>query len=963
MYFIIILKNKMGVDNIETAGRLSERDRVIRESKAKEKKLEIDIRRHDTYKKLNFHYDVADIPADGSSLIKRLKEKFKDDDSREWALLNNPQIQNMLGNILGEHVREWNKKKAERSKQEELQQQKTWEEKKEEEEVESWEDFKERESSPENFEEFLLSDEWIRILIDEIDKHLDDDGKINKNYPIYEKDLKLKLKISWYSIMQREYNEKNGNTTSIEMQEIKQMWNIVADGIDNAVWKYLKAWWNAFDEWMVRELEALLNSEENKEIIKKMEKDPKLKDDFYLALKESIKKYADYVVDGDKLSLNTWTKQMDLQIRSYLFMFWKFFHPWLFKTNQWSQYYEKILPDIMEAILVTDGDIKLKNMEKNNIFLEKQKKYEEERKKQDKIRRQEIARKNREANNNYHSDDNWNGRRFYDSDNISGDINWATWAQIVKKSDVNLSDFKVNSWGMEMYTNSWYAKQKAFWIAWENFKESNEEIEDIITPDQMSWLYIVEWNNISFDEDARKEFLKTDIMQWRSQEEINRIYNLLKTFPNNYSDALKVIASRAQRQEKWMDNETRNHALWSVIDNVRFVFADIVEKWKWDSKFEWFKFDWSEPVEREWNDIIISGTFNWTPIKIRYDLISWGLFMNSFLQHPTNSKISIWNNSSANLQIWQLESFDTILEDHYRAPDISLHSNAPQNRWNHNISFSQQNQWLEQWGDLWENDWEDPKKINDKWRLHFVARNFIWRNIHREEPAPAEPVASEVPVDNSTSSQSSFKPYTSEISSQNNGEIEAIRKKYRDMLYANLDMISNSIIDNTKKQSARNTTITKFMKTFNIMLDGQEDKSIDFNDWSNLFDLLQIIENSDPATLEKFQTFMEKVSDYSGLNRWSNNILGSQRNSKYNITFNENNKNKYISMVRGNAKNFNKNPEIFRGKLNFESDSKLWFAQMIIENITNNVSKPNWELDSSKMDDFIEHLENDGKDS
>jgi hypothetical protein len=36
---------------------------------------------------------------------------------------------------------------------------------------------------------------------------------------------------------------------------------------------------------------------------------------------------------------------------------------------------------------------------------------------------------------------------------------------------------------------------------------------------------------------------------------------------------------------------------------------------------------------------------------------------------------------------------------------------------------------------------------------------------------------------------------------------------------------------------------------------------------------------------------------------------------------------------------------------------------MIIENITNNVSKPNWELDSSKMVDFIKHLENDGKDS
>ena len=77
------------------------------------------------------------------------------------------------------------------------------------------------------------------------------------------------------------------------------------------------------------------------------------------------------------------------------------------------------------------------------------------------------------------------------------------------------------------------------------------------------------------------------------------------------------------------------------------------------------------------------------------------------------------------------------------------------------------------------------------------------------------------------------------------------------MLYANLDMISNAIVDNTKKQSARNTTVTKFMKTFNIMLDDQEDKTLDFNDGSNLFDLLQIIENSDSAVLEKFQIFME----------------------------------------------------------------------------------------------------------
>jgi hypothetical protein len=60
--------------------------------------------------------------------------------------------------------------------------------------------------------------------------------------------------------------------------------------------------------------------------------------------------------------------------------------------------------------------------------------------------------------------------------------------------------------------------------------------------------------------------------------------------------------------------------------------------------------------------------------------------------------------------------------------------------------------------------------------------------------------------------------------------MEAIRKKYRDMLYANLDMISDRIVENTKRQSARNSVITRFMKTFNIIEDGQDNKGIEFND-------------------------------------------------------------------------------------------------------------------------------------
>ena len=60
----------------------------------------------------------------------------------------------------------------------------------------------------------------------------------------------------------------------------------------------------------------------------------------------------------------------------------------------------------MEAVLVADGDIKLKNIIKNNEFLEREKKAEEERNQRDKQRRQEIGKRNRENNNRYHPDDN-----------------------------------------------------------------------------------------------------------------------------------------------------------------------------------------------------------------------------------------------------------------------------------------------------------------------------------------------------------------------------------------------------------------------------------------------------------------------------------------------------------------------------------------------------------------------------
>ena len=124
-------------------------------------------------------------------------------------------------------------------------------------------------------------------------------------------------------------------------------------------------------------------------------------DVFKEILRWKIKNFSSIVLKNDRFSLNTWDKQIDLQLRSYLFMYGKIFHPNAFKANQSEQYYEGLFPKIMWAILSADGYDELEKYIKNNEFLEQEKKAEEARRKRDEQKRREIAKRNRERNNNY----------------------------------------------------------------------------------------------------------------------------------------------------------------------------------------------------------------------------------------------------------------------------------------------------------------------------------------------------------------------------------------------------------------------------------------------------------------------------------------------------------------------------------------------------------------------------------
>ena len=90
-------------------------------------------------------------------------------------------------------------------------------------------------------------------------------------------------------------------------------------------------------------------------------------------------------------------------------------------------------------------------------------------------------------------------------------------------------------------------------------------------------------------------------------------------------------------------------------------------------------------------------------------------------------------------------------------------------------------------------------------------------------------------------------------------------------------MLSNAIVESSKKQSAINSIVVNFMKTFNVIADPQNIENIEINNWS------EIISNSNPNDLEIFQTAMRKLMEYSWLDRGKDNSDGPQENDKTDV--------------------------------------------------------------------------------
>ena len=690
------------------------------------------------------------------------------------------------------------------------------------------------------------------------------------------------------------------------------MWNVVVNLIDAAVWKHLKSWWKDFNRLMIENIESSLANGNNSEHIKKIYENQELKDQFEVFLIENIKKYYNIVVKNNKVSLNTWDDQIDLQLKSYLYIYGKFFYPDIFKSNQTESFYESTLLKIMKAILVFDG--KIQDLEYNE-FVERMRRSEEERKKREEIRRQRIARKNWELNNRSQKPVQQESLEY---DNNLGtkslDLTNATWAEIAASANLwkELDDYNLD-YDKSEHKDQWI-KETSFDIAWDDFINSHDNIKSIITKEQMRDIFDFETNSINrWEWENFKE--NNPLFDWMSQEAIKQIYNTLNNFSSIWDDTITKLNNNSTNKKTKITETVKTYAIGAVIDNVRDSFSIINEEENWD--FKWFKLNEKEPVKKIWNNVVIFWSYNWTEIKVRYDLNSWKLFVNSLFHRLSPTKITIWDNWSIDHYIWAIKPFNEILNETYRLPTQWNKSDKP-------VPTR-----------MWNYQWKSETKTDNYENIDGGLTVDWGHNFWKIESIPQNPQSHE----------------STEIRDRN--------KDIKKVLHSQLDLISDNVKEFMEVQATQNSVIESFMKTFNIMRSSWNNSTFDFNKWSNLFTFLEIIERtwSDKGNglqaLNHFNNnFMPTIMEYSWLKWWQENKVQDKRNERSRKIFNNDEANDDAIYLKDKIWHFN--PDQFKITANFDSHYQLDFVDLIIEKL---LDKSKSKLDMSEMKAFVKSIE------
>lgn len=561
------------------------------------------------------------------------------------------------------------------------------------------------------------------------------------------------------------------------------------------------------------------------------------------------------------------------------------------------------------------------------------------------------------------------------------DIQNASWAQIIHDSNIweqldKYADTDISDIPDEEKVN---IRKEQLPIARQNFLDNHNEIKDYITLWQFMKFYNPEDNTVNIT----KEDLKILLWPVWNEIDIDQIYSILISFPDEMDNMVKELSSDYLSNQEQVDSNKRINTAWFILDNIK-------------SLFEGFKYDESEPIAIQWDMLVIKGSIDWSKTKICYDLKNWDLYMNSFINESINPPIITiwehWNESEdypeANTKIWSIGSFGEILsytdiftEDeenenylnnipspwdinppmddrpnliNFNSEPIDLYSNS--NNWlgNQKARYVMNN--IMQNGrkaapkpdsvrksQTREQSRNIPPKRFTKINEYNSTRKWIWN-------MPPRPMAWEAP-----------RPDMPPFDIQRNDFLQN-NPKLQSKINTTFDLIGNEVKKYSEIQAKRNVIITDFLKTFNIINDAQGIKNMQFHEWSNIYNVLHIIQNSDYNELNKFSVFMTAISKYSGLERWDNNLPEQQKNKCFKEIRDANIYDNYSARwcLKRSLMNFkNETLNLWDStNLSFDSKRQLWMAELIINNIVDypkDIAKS--RFDATKINIFLASLD------
>lgn len=357
-----------------------------------------------------------------------------------------------------------------------------------------------------------------------------------------------------------------------------------------------------------------------------------------------------------------------------------------------------------------------------------------------------------------------------------------------------------------------------------------------------------------------------------------------------------------------------NVAIGSIINGINTIFTDLWQKNNFDNKIHNLELDKDTPVKLEnggeW--LIINWKFKWDLVKIKYDLTTWEVFMNSCISQIMPYTITYWR-EDPEFYVWSILDFEGILSIYKDNPDKT------KNPWTYNpemIRSEQENQ------------------------IKLIEESFeIWT------------------------------------------------KKIKDTIWKELE-----------KNQAKNKASSDFLKTIWIIKPLSDNYNpnweikyidngpINFEEWSDAYKVMQIINNSEIDDIENFSNKMRILSRFAGRDRWNNKFTLNEDYIKFKefpVWYYYNNLQNDVKdgnartpteqqLKENELKNYD-NIGYFIGKLNeiwandFIYEWEEWnisknyknpFASIIFEKFTDK-TEPDWKLDKDKIEEFVESLEDD----